>query len=509
MGDDQIKNYFFFEYDPSGGSVALALQKQRIRQTFAAIPPSDLIIGCMAIDKFVRNEKNYNLQVRNPFAPSSNKISSEGLSLARSFWNDMPQSTPERDRLKAFMSYYFKCLVDNRPFSTNDNASQYLQAFRDATQDVNQDPNFTALRIVCSFSLLIDMVMSIAYTSGMTHDHIVITLNDMHLEANRLKNQITDLAVEPGFDNVPDELRRVLVQLADDHSDFPMGAYMYYLDQREDKPGGGLDGLMSDQIEVFNQRIMQRDISLMQLTYTNDSPGHIRHGFPYRFCEKRFWCLGREIELCDGLKVIPSIEMIIVFRGSWSVRDWITNFSAFPTVPYAISDPQNPAQVHRGFYTTLEEHWNQISPFMAALSASTGTAVANWKFRVVGHSLGASWARLAALKISNMPQMERPIHKIHLTMAAYPGVFFRAQPADAKVETMIVRSFYLKHDIVVAGGSLVMLRDLPSFDVWPRSLYLAVASHFIFNIADVMALTGEDAPTYHYHAESLLQRSDK
>jgi len=91
---------------------------------------------------------------------------------------------------------------------------------------------------------------------------------------------------------------------------------------------------------------------------------------------------------------LPSDKSIyVVYRGSQTIRNWVTNLNAFKT-PYT-SFPDCNCQVHKGFYEAEQSVIGDIVKTVKSLqSKNPGYAV-----KVTGHSLGAALAQLTAMDL--------------------------------------------------------------------------------------------------------------
>jgi len=91
---------------------------------------------------------------------------------------------------------------------------------------------------------------------------------------------------------------------------------------------------------------------------------------------------------------LPSDKSIyVVFRGSSSIRNWITNLDAYKT-PYT-SYPACNCEVHKGFYNAEQiVIGGIISEVKRLKSIST---LSSYSVKTTGHSLGAALAQLTAM----------------------------------------------------------------------------------------------------------------
>ncbi len=91
---------------------------------------------------------------------------------------------------------------------------------------------------------------------------------------------------------------------------------------------------------------------------------------------------------------LPSDKSIyVVYRGSESTKNWITNLDAFKT-PYT-TYPECNCQVHKGFYKAEQSVIAGVISEVKALQKSH----AGWAVKVTGHSLGAALAQLTSMDL--------------------------------------------------------------------------------------------------------------
>jgi len=91
---------------------------------------------------------------------------------------------------------------------------------------------------------------------------------------------------------------------------------------------------------------------------------------------------------------LPADQSIyVVYRGSQSMNNWISNLNAFKT-PYT-SFAECGCQVHKGFY---EAEQNVIADIVSAVKKQQ-SAHPGWQVKVTGHSLGAALAQLTSMDL--------------------------------------------------------------------------------------------------------------
>eukprot|EP01036_Dinobryon_divergens_P035367 gene35367-45810_t len=95
---------------------------------------------------------------------------------------------------------------------------------------------------------------------------------------------------------------------------------------------------------------------------------------------------------------LPSDKSIyVVFRGSSSIRNWITNLDAYKT-PYT-SYPACNCEVHKGFYNAEQIVIKGIISEVKRLKSMS--SLSSYAVKTTGHSLGAALAQLTAMDLLN------------------------------------------------------------------------------------------------------------
>jgi hypothetical protein len=91
---------------------------------------------------------------------------------------------------------------------------------------------------------------------------------------------------------------------------------------------------------------------------------------------------------------LPSDKSIyVVYRGSESVRNWISNLNAFKT-PYTSWSECN-CQVHKGFYEAEQKVIAEVISEVQSLQKTHS----GYTVKVTGHSLGAALAQLTSMDL--------------------------------------------------------------------------------------------------------------
>jgi len=91
---------------------------------------------------------------------------------------------------------------------------------------------------------------------------------------------------------------------------------------------------------------------------------------------------------------LPSDKSIyVVYRGSSSIRNWITNLNAFKT--NYTSYPECNCQVHKGFYQAEQIVIQSVISEVSNLRKSHS----DYAVKVTGHSLGAALAQLTSMDL--------------------------------------------------------------------------------------------------------------
>ncbi|KAL2151865.1 hypothetical protein VTH82DRAFT_5049 [Thermothelomyces myriococcoides] len=103
--------------------------------------------------------------------------------------------------------------------------------------------------------------------------------------------------------------------------------------------------------------------------------------------------IGEDTDIWGFIGVDPVDENIVIsFRGSSSVQNWITDFDF---IQVSCDDLVSGCQVHRGF----NRAWEEVSGALLDGLAAATAAHPNYKIAVTGHSLGGAVATVTAAHI--------------------------------------------------------------------------------------------------------------
>lgn len=92
---------------------------------------------------------------------------------------------------------------------------------------------------------------------------------------------------------------------------------------------------------------------------------------------------------------LPSDKSIyVVFRGSISIRNWLTDLDAFKT-PY-LTFPECECEVHQGFYNSVQ---SVIKMIIFEVKKLQLLLPSDYVVKVTGHSLGGALAQLTGMEI--------------------------------------------------------------------------------------------------------------
>ena len=114
-------------------------------------------------------------------------------------------------------------------------------------------------------------------------------------------------------------------------------------------------------------------------------------------------------------------ELFIVYRGSQTPWDWISNFRIFQTKHSLFDANGVPGEVHRGFnaqYTRPDKMRKQPSIAQIIENTLTPNVVAGRTIYIAGHSLGGALATLTAAHVKQL----HPETDVHLYSSASPRV---------------------------------------------------------------------------------------
>jgi predicted lipase len=154
---------------------------------------------------------------------------------------------------------------------------------------------------------------------------------------------------------------------------------------------------------------------------------------------------------------LPSDKSIyVVFRGSSSIRNWITNLDAYKT-PYT-SYPACKCEVHKGFYSAEQIVIGGIISEVKRLKSIS--SLSTYSVKTTGHSLGAALAQLTAMGESlfsifrkyNLDNVECIFSPLDLLKAGYSVSMYNfGQPrvgdqAYAVFSTSTLSSYRVTHD---------------------------------------------------------------
>lgn len=110
-------------------------------------------------------------------------------------------------------------------------------------------------------------------------------------------------------------------------------------------------------------------------------------------------------------------SVVLSFRGSQDLENWIVNLQFAKTVPYG----DNKGKVHSGFYHGYLDMKPMLLPYIRALMQRFGSA----NILCTGHSLGGAMAQLAAVDLSetlgpsaNVSSVRRHLQAHHVRIAS-------------------------------------------------------------------------------------------
>eukprot|EP00762_Andalucia_godoyi_P003894 ANDGO_05693.mRNA.1 Lipase len=103
-----------------------------------------------------------------------------------------------------------------------------------------------------------------------------------------------------------------------------------------------------------------------------------------------------------------SVSLSVVFRGTYSVRDWIDDLE-FKQIPYRPNSAPG-MMIHEGFY---ESYMSVNSQAVASLGKLIDKYAAGFEFELtcMGHSLGAACAQIACLELMTDPKIAAAINR--------------------------------------------------------------------------------------------------
>ncbi|MEY4979388.1 MAG: hypothetical protein RLZZ352_1658 [Pseudomonadota bacterium] len=129
-----------------------------------------------------------------------------------------------------------------------------------------------------------------------------------------------------------------------------------------------------------------------------------------------------------------SSDIVISFRGTSSIKDWLTDAKLTYT-----NAPDNQGKVHAGFYEALNHVWSDI---VSHIKQTQKNAQAIW---ITGHSLGGALATLAAAKFKL--ELDKPIRGIYTFGQPRVGDRSFARVYNAELQNLSFR-FVNNNDVV-------------------------------------------------------------
>jgi hypothetical protein len=125
-------------------------------------------------------------------------------------------------------------------------------------------------------------------------------------------------------------------------------------------------------------------------------------------------------DLSTGFVRTKGCEAIITFKGTSTLRDLATDFTAFPV----FNSPLHAGgYLHQGFVTAFESSWPQVQAILESHACSLGVTMADLTYTVNGHSLGGAQATLASLRLV---QLVHDVSQVRQVTFGSPRVFSSA-----------------------------------------------------------------------------------
>jgi hypothetical protein len=485
-----------------------------LKQTnFGAMPSLQLVTEVLhPIDFFLEKKKILFYKVFmnpcdliEPVKDTSDELEIGELYLEQ--FDILPQDQTERRSLAKFMGQYYLGLSDETPFVDLQAFHAFMKVPRTVLQSAEGsfDPPLGVFIAYGSFGLLVHAVEKLAYSAYTPF--VEVALDEIRQTGRLLKGYMRTIHEN----NITEHLKSYVNAIrSDDCRTFPHKLYHAFCAEFGEETAQDstqttvlsndrLEELLANRLKEHSRQILYRDSFLMKYIYQRrtdiDEIARLKAEIRSHFggqavkdiesgayvLDRRIWCLIRDIPACDGRRGSKTCEMYILFRGTSNVSDALTDLNCWPGKKFG-----DFSRVHRGFYLTFQRHWRLIQSLIALKSKDVDPA--HWHFILSGHSLGASWARLAALKIT---EEYRPRYKIQLTLAAYPGIFLRGfTKADDVKTNMLIRNYNIESDFFVRLGSVAMVQDLPRVVVTEPLKWFTrcgvIKEHYITSIRDAI-----------------------
>lgn len=148
----------------------------------------------------------------------------------------------------------------------------------------------------------------------------------------------------------------------------------------------------------------------------------------------------------SGIVLLRGGEAMISYHGSESVRNFATDaYATMSEIEWASG------YAHTGFLLGFEKTWDQVYGALNTHATKQGVGIREMKIKVVGHSLGAALATLAAYRLAAVSEVKPEVINF-----ASPRVFDRNAASNYEKELKI-RTLRVVHKDTTTGTDPVTL----------------------------------------------------